>query len=215
MRNLDLALKRRLLDPAFLQAIITRGFYAFTSVVVLCVVLGVALIVSMTHAPHVRYIAHDPYGRPRELIVTNQPFFTDAQVGNWSVDKVTGLYTIDFVHFAKELNSAAASFDTRAWNEWARSFQAPGNIDFIKNKRVFLTATPKSAPSIISEGPTRDGDYEWHVSFPMYLKWENESGSKTDLLAVQVTVRRTNNPNHADGLEIVELNAPRTSDNGN
>jgi intracellular multiplication protein IcmL len=212
MRNFDAAIKRRLLDPEFLQAIIKRGFIAFTAVVALCVVLGVALIVTITHAPHVRYIAHDPYGQPRELIVTDRPYFTDAQVMNWAVQKVTGLYTIDFVHWARELNSSMENFDVPAWNEWVRSFQAPGNIEFIKNKRVFTTATPKSAPSIVSEGLNQHRDYEWHVSFPMYLKWENESGSRTDLLTVTVTIRRTNDPNHADGLEITELNAPRTSE---
>ncbi|MBB2156635.1 DotI/IcmL/TraM family protein [Gluconacetobacter diazotrophicus] len=212
MRNFDAAVRRRLLDPEFLQAIIKWGFLAFAGVVSLCMALGVALIVTITHAPHVRYIANDLWGRPHELIVTDKPYFTSAQVMNWAVQKVTGLYTIDFVHWAQELNSAEQSFAVPAWNEWARSFQEPGNIDFIKNKRVFTTAVPKSAPSIVSEGPTANGDYEWHVTFPMYLKWENESGSRTDLLSVNVTIKRTNDPLHAEGLEITELNTPRLSE---
>ena len=214
MRNASAAISRRLLDPEFLQRIIKRGLIAFSGSLILNVILGLALTVSVMKTPHVRYIYHDSLGKPRELIVTDQPYFSDSEVINWAARKVTNLYTMDFVSYAKHLDASAKDFDLAAWNAWGQSFSGPGNIDFIKAKRVFLTATPKSAPSIRSEGKTRSGDYEWHVSFPMLLKWENASGSTTNLLAVDVTIRRTNSPEHPDGLVITELNAPRAADNG-
>jgi len=214
MRNAQAAITRRLLDPEFLQRIIYRVIIAFAVSLTLNVLLTVALTVSVSRTPHVRYIYHDSMGKPRELIVTDQPYFSDSEVMNWAVQKVTGLYTLDYVHYGRHLDAAGADFDIPAWNAWAQSFSGPGNIEFIKAKRVFLTATPKAAASIRSEGRTSKGDYEWHVAFPMLLKWENASGSTTNLLSVDVTIRRTNEPSHPDGLMITELNAPRASGSG-
>lgn len=211
MRNAQAALQRRLLDPAFLQFIIRYGVIAFSLLVALVIALTVTLTIVITHAPRVRYIYHDSLGKPRELVVTDQPYFTHAQVMNWAVDKVSGLYTLDFVHYTTQLNTSSAAFSTKAWNAWATSFKNSGNIEFIRKKRVFTTATPRAAPSILGEGPARDGSYIWRIRFPLLLKWENESGSKTDLLSVYVTIRRTNDPQHPDGLEISALSAPRAS----
>ena len=176
--------------------------------------LAICLFVAITHPPRVRHIYHDPFGKPRELLVTNEPYFTDAQVANWATEKVTGLYTINFLQYAQQLSSYAQYFTAAAWNTWLDAFRKPGNIEFIKARRVMLTATPKSAASIRWEGKTPNGDYEWHVHFPMYLRWENGSGSKTDQLSVDVVIRRTNDPLHPDGLVIAELNAPRASNGG-
>lgn len=214
MRNARAAIERRLLDPDFLQHILRRAFTAFVASLALNLVLGIALAVSVSHTPHVRYIYHDSLGRPRELIVTDQPYFSDSEVMNWAVQKVTNLYTMDYVHYARHLNEAAVDFDVSSWNAWAQSFQGPGNIEFIKNKRVFLTATPQSAATIRSEGLSRNGIYEWHVYFPMLLRWENASGSTTNLLSISVTIRRTNDPLHPDGLMISSLDAPRAPNDG-
>ncbi|MCE2576675.1 DotI/IcmL/TraM family protein [Komagataeibacter sp. FNDCR2] len=214
MRNSSQAITRRLLDPTFGQLMMGRLTLTLIVSMIVNVGLAISLFVAITHPPRVKHIYHDPFGKPRELIVTDQPYFTDAQVTNWSVEKVTGLYTINFLQYAQQLSSYAQYFTTPAWNTWLDAFKKPGNIEFIKSRRVMLTASLKSAGSVRWEGITPRGDYEWHVYFPMYLKWENGSGSKTDLLAVNVIIRRTNDPLHPDGLVIAELNAPRASDGG-
>lgn len=39
----------------------------------------------------------------------------------------------------------------------------------------------------------------------------NAAGEKTDVLAVRVTIQRTNDPLHPDGLIITQLNAPKAT----
>ena len=214
MRNARAVIERRLLDPAFLQSILRHALVAFTVSLGVNVLLCLALVVEVMNRPHVRYIYHDSFGKPRELIVTDRPYFSDSEVMNWAVQKATNLYTMDYVHFAEHLNKAAGDFNVPAWNAWAESFKEPGNIEFIKAKKVFLTATPQSAASIRSEGIDSSGSYVWHVTFPMLLRWENASGSTTNLLAVSVTVQRTNDPLHPDGLMITSLDAPRAPGDG-
>lgn len=214
MRNTSAAITRRLLDPLFLQNQLRVVLMAFLASLVLNVTLGIGLFVSITHPPRVKHIYHDQFGKPRELIVTDRPYFSDSDVMNWAAEKVTNLYTLNYVQFSKQLVYSSQFFSTPAWNSWADAFRSPGNIQFIKEKHVFLTAALKTAPSVRSEGVSAHGDYEWHIAFPMYLKWENAAGSMTDTLAVSMTIRRTNDPLHPDGLEIAELNAPRAADTG-
>ncbi|MBB2199491.1 DotI/IcmL/TraM family protein [Gluconacetobacter sp. 1c LMG 22058] len=214
MLNSRMALQRRLLDPEFLQRTVKQALLAFMVSLCLNILLALALVVEVSHTPHMRYIYHDSLGKPRELIVTDQPYFSDSEITNWAVAKVTNLYTMNYVDYAKHLAVAAADFDIPAWNAWGQAFKGPGNIEFIKEKRVFLTASPKSAATIRAEGKNERGEYEWHVHFPMLLRWENSSGSTTNLLSIDVSIRRTNAPEHPDGLVITELNAPRASDNG-
>ncbi|MCP1232072.1 DotI/IcmL/TraM family protein [Acetobacter indonesiensis] len=104
MRNAQAAIQRRLLDPEFLQRVIRRGLLAFAISLVLNVLLGLALAISVSHTPHVRYIYHDSLGKPRELIVTDQPYFSDAEINDWAVKKVTNLYTMNYVNYARHLD---------------------------------------------------------------------------------------------------------------
>lgn len=213
MRGSAKAIDRLLLDPAFLQKLSRWSILAVLILGSLLVLETFAIILLVMYPPKVKYIYHDSFNKPRELLVTDQPYFTDAQVTNWAVEKVTTLYTLDFVHIEKQLDASSNAFAVPAWNAWGQSFQGAGNIQYIKDRRVFLTATPRSAASIRSKGVLR-GVYFWKIDFPMDLRFENESGTKNNLLQIHVTIRKTNDPEHPDGLEITELNAPLADRDG-
>ena len=213
MRGSAKAIDRLLLDPAFLQKLSRWGILAAVVLSALLVLETIAIMLLVMNPPRVKYIYHDAFNKPRELLVTDQPYFTDSQVTNWAVEKVTSLYTLDFVHIEKQLDASSAAFAPAAWNAWGQSFQGAGNVQYIKDRRVFLTATPRAAASVRSKG-TRNGVYFWKVDFPMDLRFENESGSKNNLLSIHVTIRKTNDPEHPDGLEITELNAPLADRDG-
>lgn len=214
MRNTHEAVTRRLNDPAFARQLIQYLLYAFVGSMILDILLGGALIYEVTHRPLVKYIYHDSLGKPLELIVTDKAYFSDSEITGWAAKKITNLYTMNWLDYAQHLDESQKDFSVDAWNSWGQAFQGPGNIDFIKAKQVLLTATLKSAALVVDEGKDNHGDYQWHVSFPMYLRWVNASGEKTDVLSVKVTIERTNDPLHPDGLIITELNAPRASDGG-
>lgn len=200
---------RWLVDPAFLQKFIRCLVWALACSFTLTLILAITLGYVVSHPVKTKYIYHDSLGAPRELIVTDQPYFTDAQVRNFAAEKITHLYTIDYVHFREQLGQSSTAFTASSWNSWAQAFK--DNVDFIKDKKVFLTATLQSSVTIHRQG-VNNGAYQWHISFPMWLKWENSSQEMNDLLDVIATIQRTNDPLHPDALEIVELNASRAVD---
>lgn len=210
--NVEAAIQRRLLDPAFLQKLIRYGLWLLIGAIAVISVQGIAILALVLHPAHVKYIYHDSFGQPRELIVTDQPVFTPSEVSNWAVRKVTNLYTLDFAHVRRQLDAAGADFTVPAWNSWVTGFLGRGNIDWIEKNRVFVTATPKEAARIESQGVNAAGRYEWRIQFPMYVRWANLSGEKTDAMSVIVVIERTNDPAHADGLVITQLNVPKTGD---
>ncbi|OUI97434.1 hypothetical protein HK15_03360 [Acetobacter orientalis] len=211
MRNTYDAVTRRLNDPAFARQVIRYTCIALLAALCEGSLASFGLLYEVTHRPKPQHIYHDPFGKPRELIVTDEPYFTDSQIMNWATDKVTNLYTFNYLDYGKHLDSCAGDFNEEAWNSWAAAFQGPGNIEFIRTKQVLLTAAIKTAASIESSGLNRQGVFEWHVAFPMYLKWTNAAGEKTDVLAVRVTIQRTNDPLHPDGLIVTQLNAPKAT----
>jgi len=213
MRGSHKAIERLLVDPAFLQKLSRWAILAGLVLGAVVVLQSIVIITLVTHAPRIKYIYHDGFNKPRELLVTDQPYFTNSQVMNWTVEKVTTLYTLDFVHIEKQLDAASTAFAPPAWNAWGQSFQGSGNIQYIKNRRVFVTATPRGAASVRSVG-VKNGVYFWKIDFPMDLRFENESGSRNNLLSVHVTISKTNDPLHPDGLEITELSAPLADRDG-
>lgn len=215
MRNSYDAVTRRLNDPSFVQQLLLCMAYGFAGSLLLNFILGSGLVYEITHRPRVKYIYHDSFGKPRELVATDQAYFSDSEVSQWATDKILNLYTLNWLNFAQHLDDAQTDFSVAAWNSWGMAFKGPGNIDFIKKNRVLLTASLKSAAIVEEEGLNRKtGNYEWHVAFPMYLKWVNPSDEKLDVLAVKVTIARTNDPLHPDGRVITELNAPLAGDGG-
>lgn len=214
MKNTYEAVTRRLNDPAFARQVIKCVLIAFSGSLGINCLLSFVVAYEVTHRPLVKYVFHDSFGKPRELLVTNEAYFSDAEINKWAAEKVTNLYTMNWLDYAAHLDGSAKDFTVDAWNTWGRAFQEPGNIEFIKTKQVILTATLKSAALIVDAGKNRQGEYEWHVAFPMFLRWVNAAGEKTDVLSVKVTITRTNDPLHPDGLIISELNAPRAANGG-
>lgn len=214
MKNTYQAVTRRLNDPSFSKQVIKCILLGFLCSLVANMLTVSALFYEITHRPWVKYIYHDSFGKPRELIVTDQAYFSDIEITNWATSKVTNLYTMNWLDYAQHLDASSRDFTVEAWNTWGQAFEGPGNIDFIKAKQIIMTASLKSAAVVVDEGKNRHGDYEWHVAFPMYLRWINAAGEKTDVLSVNVTITRTNDPLHPDGRIISELNAPRATNGG-
>jgi len=213
------ALQERIVDPEFLQWMAKKLLIGFGASLLANLLSWAVIFVMATHPPREHFFYLDDLLRPRELLATDKPYYTDSEIGRWATETVCDLYTMNFKDIDKHIDKASGNFDIPGWNSWLARFKERGNIDYIKSERIYLTAVPRHAYTIMDSGiDPKDHLYTWKVRFHMLWKWEN-SHSDADhpqeiVLRVDVTIKKTNNPIYKGGIAITELNAPRLSDVG-
>ena len=154
-----------------------------------------------------------------KTIPLNKPHMSTTQVVTWLSFAVTETMTFSFNDQRAELSLASDYFTESGWKNYRDSLESNKSFVMFKDSQQLLTATPKAAPVVLSEGEVK-GVYQWVVKMPMILssrsseKTKNviktpmilssRSGEKTKntIMLVAVIIKRTNDPNNAYGIAI-------------
>src|SRR6201998_230139 len=132
MRNHHAAVTRRLSDPDFQGALVTRCL-------ALTLGMGALLAVSLIHDAFVwmnpiepRYFFVDGKNPPRPATALDSPIVDDTELLEWTVKAVLAPYNVDYFNYPVELNTASRRFTVKGWNTFANSYIAQGNFDELK-----------------------------------------------------------------------------------
>jgi intracellular multiplication protein IcmL len=152
MKNAHAAVSRRLSDPDFQAALVTKC---------LGLTLGLAalLAVSLVHDACVWmnpvkpvYFISDGKGFTRPLTPVDSPIIGDTELLEWTVQAAIAPYNVDYFNYAKELNTASRRFTVHGWNTFASSYVGQGNFDELKRARLLCHAQSQRA-AVIHQQP--------------------------------------------------------------
>ena len=136
MKNAHAAVTRRLSDPDFQGALVTKCLG-------LTLGLGALLAVSLIHDAYVwmnpvkpLFFISDGKGFTRPLTPVDSPIIGDTELLEWTVQAAVAPYNVDYFNYAKELNTASRRFTVRGWNTFASSYVGQGNFDELKRARL-------------------------------------------------------------------------------
>jgi intracellular multiplication protein IcmL len=204
MRNQQAAAARRLSDPDFQGALVSRSL-------ALNIALAMALCVSLlhdawiwTHPAPDRYFFVDGTHAPRPVVALDSPIVGDTELLDWSVQAALAPYNIDYYNYPQELNAASRRFTVRGWNTFARSFISQGNFDELKRARLLCHAQSQRA-AVIHQTSYVQGALAYQVQFPITQTCENVNQTSTNNMMITALVVRTNDDDHRDGLAIDQL----------
>lgn len=164
---------RSLLKLTLIQSVVILGL------------IGAMYYVISVHQPEHRYFATTEDGRLVPMVPLNQPNLSAPALMSWVAQSTTEVMTFGFSDYRRRLQEASRNFTKRGWESFTQALQRSRIIEMVEANQQVLTAAPKGAPILESEGMVA-GRYQWVVQVPLALTYQ--SGSKTQNTGLLVTV---------------------------
>jgi len=164
--------------------------------VILGLIVGFVTYVN-TVKPHDIYFATTPDGRQVPLIPLDQPNMQPAALLSWSAQAASEIMTFGFNDFRTRFQTSSRHFTTGGWENFLNALKKARIIESVETTQQIVTAIPKSAPVITSEGLV-DGVYRWLIQLSLLVTYQSGQDKKTTSMTVYLTVERvptTDNPN--------------------
>src|SRR5260370_40916018 len=134
MRNHHAAVTRRLSDPDFQGALVTKCL-------ALTLGMGVLLAVSLIHDAYVwmtplepRYFFVDGKNPPRPAVALDSPIVDDTELLEWTGKAVPAPYNVDSVNYPGEPNTPSRRFTGTGWNTFANRHNPQGNFTELEER---------------------------------------------------------------------------------
>lgn len=166
------------------------------SFVILGLIFTMYYVVSI-HQPKHFYFATTEDGRLMPMIPLDQPNLSAPALMSWVAQASTEVLTFGFNDYRRRLQESSRNFTKRGWESFTQALQKSRIIEMVEANQQVLSAAPKGAPILESEGVVA-GRYQWVVQIPLILTYQSGArSSNANLLITVVVVRvpRLESPN--------------------
>lgn len=166
------------------------GYRSLLKITFLQVVIILALIGAMYYVINVNqqknlYFATTEDGRLIPMVPLSQPNLSTPALMSWVAQATTEVMTFGFNDYRRRLQESSRNFTKRGWESFTQALQRSRIIETVEVNQQMITAAPKGAPVLQSEGLVA-GRYQWVVEIPLILTYR--SGAKTQNMGLRVTV---------------------------
>lgn len=159
--------------------------------------IGAMFYVVHVHQPENRYFATTEDGRLIPMVSLIQPNLSSPALMSWVAQSATEVMTFGFNDYRRRLQESSRNFTPKGWESFTRALQGARIIESIQENSQVITAAPRGAPILESEGVI-GGRYQWVVQIPMVLTYQSGSKARTGqwmVTLVIVRVPRLESPN--------------------
>lgn len=166
------------------------------SFVIIGLILAMFFVIKV-HQPENRYFATTEDGRLIPMVPLSQPNLSNPALLSWVAQAATETMTFGFSDYRRRLQESSRNFTRRGWESFTNALQGARVIESVEAYDQNISAAPKGAPVIISEGVV-NGQYQWVVEIPMIITYEagaKKSSIHWTLRLVIVRVSRLESPN--------------------
>jgi intracellular multiplication protein IcmL len=182
-------------DSGLALVLARNGFYrdAYRRVVIVLAVLffvnvgllGAVLIKAFTPAKP-QYFATTADGRMLNSHKLSDPVVTDSFVTQWVANSVRRAFSVDYVHWRKQLQDASVNFTPDGWRYFLGALKSSNNLNTLLAKKMVSSAVVTSAPQITAKMVV-SGHYAWKVEMPLLITYTDGKGT-TQNMPWKVTV---------------------------
>ncbi|MGN7437357.1 MAG: type IVB secretion system apparatus protein IcmL/DotI [Alcanivorax sp.] len=164
---------RSLLKMTLIQSVVILGL------------IGCMYYVVKVNQPQHFYFATTEDGRLIPMVPLGQPNLSTPALMSWVAQATTEVMTFSFNDYRRRLQESSRNFTKRGWESFTQALQRSRIIEMVEVNQQMITAAPKGAPILQSEGLVA-GRYQWVVEIPLVLTYR--SGAKTSNTGLLVTV---------------------------
>ena len=180
---------RTILKLALLQTLVILGL------------IGAMMFVIHIHQPENRYFATTEDGRLIPMVPLNEPNLSTPALMSWVAQAATEVMTFGFNDYRRRLQESSRHFTRVGWESFTKALQASRIIEMVDASQQVLTAAPRGAPVLESEGIV-GGRYQWVVQLPMVLTYQAGSQRRSDRLLITIVVVRVSRLESPNGVGI-------------
>lgn len=182
------------------RALTVAGASATVSFALLLVVV---LLILMRPEPKYFSVTND--FRVIELSPLNQPYISNAGLLNWSSEVITRTFSLDFLHFRRQLGDVRKHYAPDAFKQLIAALKSSGIIDMIKGQRLSVSVVIEKAPVITATGVLQ-GVMSWKIEIPIVASYESSKGVETTQhLNASMLVQRGDLREHPEGVLVKQV----------
>lgn len=168
---------RTLLRVAFIEAAAIIGL-----------IVAIVAIVN-AYQPENRYFATTEDGRVVPMVPLSEPNLSRPAVLSWAAQSATETLTFGFHDYRRRLQEASRHFTRKGWASFVKALQDSGIIEAVETNRQVVSAAPRAAPTILSEG-VLNGNYQWQVEMPMMVTYQFGGQQRNVSMNIRLTIVR-------------------------
>jgi intracellular multiplication protein IcmL len=170
------------------------GYRSLLKIAVIEAMIIIALIAVMfyvihIHQPENRYFATTEDGRLVPMVGLNEPNLSTPALMSWTAQASTEVMTFGFNDYRRRLQEASRNFTKIGWASFTSALEKSRIIEMVEAKQQVVTAAPRSAPILISEG-LQNGRYQWQVEMPLVVTYQAGSQTRADNLLLTLLIVR-------------------------
>ncbi len=173
-----------------LRVAVMQGF-------IILLLISAMFYIIHVHQPENRYFATTEDGRLIPMVALNEPNLSTPALLSWVAQSASETMSFSFSNYRRNLQEASRNFTRSGWESFSTALQNARIIESIVANTQEITAVPRGAPILKSEG-VQNGQYQWIVQIPMILTYVSGSKSRDDhwmITIVVVRVPRLESPN--------------------
>ena len=166
------------------------------------VALIAALIVQINvNQPENRYFATTEDGRLIPLVPLSAPNLSRPALLSWVAQASSEVMTFGFHDYKRRLQEASRHFTRTGWESFTKALSRARVIDTVTENRQVVTAAPRGAPVLVSEG-VFNGRYQWTIELPLLVTYQSGNKTRNDKLLITLVVVRVPSLDSPNGVGI-------------
>ncbi len=154
------------------------------------------------YTPTRTYFATTEDGRVVPMIALSQANLSKPALLSWAAQAASETMTFGFHDYRRRLQESSRHFTRRGWGSFTKALQDSGMIETVTSNRQVISATPRSAPTILAEGLMPTGVYRWEVEMPMLITYELGQSRRSDTMNIRLVIVRVPKLESANGVGI-------------
>lgn len=165
--------------------------------------IGAMFFVINVHQPENRYFATTEDGRLIPMVPLSQPNLSRPALLSWVTQAATEVMTFGFNDYRRRLQESSRHFTGLGWQSFTKALQQSKTIDTLQANNQVITAAPRGAPVLQSEGVV-NGQYQWIVEIPMTVSYESGAKKSNENMIMTVVIVRVSRLESPNGVGIAQ-----------
>lgn len=190
-----------LMRNAFYRDNYKRAVLVVLFVMIVDVVLAAAVVYHYINPPKPQYFAMNAQYQIIKWHPLSDPVVDNNFVTQWVSQSVQQAFSLDFVHWRDQLQTASYNFTTDGWHWFINAFTTSGNLDTLVKLQMVSNATVTGAPEVLKQA-VLDGRYVWEVSLPILVTYVNTERTIPLPMKVTLIVERVSPQDNPAGIAI-------------
>jgi len=173
----------------------------FEAVAILVLILTFVVFLNI-YTPTRTYFATTEDGRVVPMMPLSQANLSKPALLSWAAQAASETMTFGFHDYRRRLQESSRHFTRGGWGSFTKALQDSGMIETITENRQVISATPRSAPTILAEGLMPNGVYRWEVEMPMLITYELGQTRRSDSMNIRLVIVRVPKLESTNGVGI-------------